>query len=126
MRSTLVLLSGILISIFSFAQQPRLVLPVGHTDLVFTAKLSTDGKKAVTASGDRTAKLWDANSGDLLADLARHTSPVNCAIFSHDDRKIVTAGDDNLACVWSATTGKWLLDLKGHTGGVLDAEFSPE
>jgi len=38
----------------------------GHTDQVYTAALSSDGKRIVTASSDRTARLYVADLHDLL------------------------------------------------------------
>ena len=39
----------------------------GHTDRVATAHFSRDGKRIVTASWDKTARVWDAQSGESLA-----------------------------------------------------------
>jgi len=52
----------------SIAQQPALVLPIGHTELVFSSQFSPDGKKILTLSADGTAKLWEAGTGKLLKD----------------------------------------------------------
>lgn len=42
----------------------------GHTDLVTYAALSPDGSRALTASDDTTAKLWDLTTGAVLTSLA--------------------------------------------------------
>jgi WD40 repeat protein len=39
----------------------------GHTDQVWSAAFSPDGKRAVTASYDKSARLWDANTGKEAA-----------------------------------------------------------
>lgn len=111
---------------YLFAQQPKLMLPIGHTNNVHSAQFSPDGKKIVTASQDKTAKIWDALTGNLLADLKGHTGGVNSAQFSPDGKKIVTSSWDNNAKIWDAVTGNLIIDLKGHTGGVLSAQFSPD
>ncbi|NDA63415.1 MAG: hypothetical protein EBX50_15455, partial [Chitinophagia bacterium] len=66
--------------------QPRLVLPVGHTSNVNSAVFSPDGKLALTASGDNTARLWEVSTGKELQVLRGHTSIVNSAVFSPDGK----------------------------------------
>ena len=64
------------------------------------ASFSADGKRIVTASGDKTARVWDAATGHLTATLAGHSGPVNDAAFSSDGNDVVTASDDGTARVW--------------------------
>ena len=42
----------------------------GHEDTVWSAQFSPDGTRIVTASDDKTARVWDAATGKLLATLA--------------------------------------------------------
>lgn len=58
----------------------------------------------ITASDDKTAKIWDANSFELLATLGGHSGSVNSASFSPDDRLIVTASSDGTVKIWDAFT----------------------
>jgi WD40 repeat protein len=97
-----------------FAQQPRLVLPIGHTNIIYSARFSPDGKKIITVSKDNTAKLWDAEKGYLLADIKQKTGFLTEAHFSPDGKKIITrAGTEqetfdnsvSLFKVWDAVTG---------------------
>jgi WD40 repeat protein len=80
-----------------FGQQPKLMLPIGHTGGVNSAQYSPDGKRLVTASGDNTAKIWDVVSGKIITDLKGHTKFVSSAQFSPDGTKIVTASGDKTA-----------------------------
>ncbi len=75
---------------------------------------------------DNTSKIWDAATGQLIADLKGHTQDVRSAQFSPDGKKIVTVSDDNTAKIWDAATGQLIADLKGHTQDVTSAQFSPD
>jgi WD40 repeat protein len=64
--------------------------------------LSPDATRVVTASEDRTAKVWDARSGALVLTLKGHTGPIKSASFSGDGSRIVTASGDGTAKIWDA------------------------
>ncbi|MDZ4793359.1 MAG: caspase family protein [Bacteroidota bacterium] len=109
-----------------FAQQPKLMLPVGHTATINSAEFSPDGKKIVTASRDHTAKIWDAVRGKLLVDLKGHTADIVSAEFSPDGKKIVTAASDSTAMIWDAISGELLVTLNKYTNKeISSARFSP-
>jgi len=75
---------------------------------------------------DRTAAIWDIESGKKLQTFEGHTRTVRQAIFSPDGKKIVTASQDNTAKIWDAESGKELQTLEGHTSFVNYVAFSPD
>ena len=82
----------------------------------------------VTASRDKTARVWDAASGKAMAEPLRgHKATVVSAAFSADGKRIVTASVDNTARVWDAASGKAIGDpFTGHEDDVESAVFSPD
>jgi WD40 repeat protein len=94
----------------------------GHSDIVTSANFSRDGSKIVTASWDKTARVWDLQ-GKLLATISGHLDRVYSANFSPDGRKIVTASWDKTARVWDLQ-GKLLATISGHSDTVYSANFS--
>jgi WD40 repeat protein len=93
---------------------------------VLSASFSSSGKYIVTASADKTARVWNAGSGKEIAVLRGHDGRVNFAAFSPDGSHIVTASDDKTARLWDAETGEQIgPSLKGHEGFVRWAAFSP-
>ena len=55
--------------------------------------------RVVTASRDKTAKVWEVASGRLLATLEGRTNRV-FAQFSPDGTRVVTASEDKTAKIW--------------------------
>ena len=59
---------------------------------MLSAAFSPDGKRIVTASRDKTARLWDAATGKPIGEpLTGHDDVVSSAAFSPDGKRIVTA-----------------------------------
>jgi WD40 repeat protein len=107
-------------------QGPLEHLIVHSSGPVGVAVYSPDGKRFVTAGGDNLARVWDVETGHLLATLSGHTDRILNAAYSPDGDRIVTASQDKTACVWDAESGHLLATLTGHTDAVDDAEFSPD
>ncbi len=101
-------------------------LSLKHDNGVLSAQFSSDGKRIVTASYDKTARVWDAQTGQPLTPPMKHDGFVLSAQFSPDGRRIVTASEDKTARVWDAQTGQPLTPPMKHDGWVLSAQFSPD
>lgn len=97
----------------------------GHKGLLWGASFAPDGSRIVTASEDKTARVWNAENGDQLATLRGHTEGVRVASFSPDGRQVITASTDKTARLWNAETGQQSAVLE-HDGVVRSAAFSPD
>jgi flagellar basal body-associated protein FliL len=97
----------------SLGQRERAVLS-GHTGPIYSAVFSPDGNRILTASADKTARLWDRD-GKPLATLGGHTGELYSAVFSPDGGRILTVSEDRTARLWDRD-GKPLATLQGHTG----------
>ncbi len=108
------------------ADRPPLFEPLRHGSNVNYAEFSADGQRAVTASSDKTARVWDARSGQPLTGPLRHEGNVSSAQFSPDGQRVVTASEDKTARVWDARTGLALNQPLRHQDVVMSARFSPD
>jgi hypothetical protein len=99
---------------WKFASSSKQTLK-GHTDWVTSVSFSPDGRRLVTGSRDKTAKVWDAEKGTEILSLKGHTGEVTSVSFSPDGRRIVTGSRDKTTKVWDADKGTELLALQGHT-----------
>jgi WD40 repeat protein len=92
-----------------------------------SAAFSPDGKRIVTTSQDKTARLWDADTGKPIGEpLKGHENYVLSAAFSPDGKRIVTASADRTARLWDAETGKPIGEPLNHAAGLNSATFSPD
>lgn len=71
----------------------------GHQNSVYRANFSPDGQRIVTASEDKTARIWDL-SGKQITELQGHQDIIYNANFSPDGQRIVTASRDSTARIW--------------------------
>jgi WD40 repeat protein len=78
----------------------------------------------VTASGDKTARIWNAQTAQPMAKPLQHEDVVNSAQFSPDEHWVVTASEDGTARVWDVQTGQPLTKSLKHDGNVYFATLA--
>ena len=61
---------------------------------------SPDGKTVLTGSEDRTARLWDAATGQPLGPPLTHQGAVMAVAFSPDGKTVITGSGDKTARLW--------------------------
>ena len=91
---------------------------------------------------DGTVRVWDADTGALIAVLEGHANilsstfnyhinklkehSVNSAAFSHDGTRVIAASRDGTARVWRADTGALLAVLRDHAVRSRSAAFNAD
>ena len=87
-------------------------------------EFSRDGTRIVTASGDKTARVWDVRTGRLVSVFRGHGEDVWGATFSPDG-ELVSSSEGFGARVWNADTGRLVLTLPKVTSEAAPT-FSPD
>ncbi|KAG8715231.1 hypothetical protein FRC11_005205 [Ceratobasidium sp. 423] len=63
-------------------------LVTGHVGEVSTVAFSPEGSSIVSGSSDRTARIWDAETGNPIREPLKHNYAVDCLAISPDSRHI--------------------------------------
>ena len=82
----------------------------GHEDSVRNVAFSPDDKLIVTSSFDKTARVWQVQTGKLLYIFKGHEDFLRNAVFSPDGKLVITASDDKTARIWKVFKIQELID----------------
>jgi WD40 repeat protein len=84
-----------------------------HTDVIRSANYSPDGRTILTITGDDSARVWDASTGqELLQLIGPQGNKLTYASYSADGKTIITSqNSDNTIHIWDAMTGEELIQF---------------
>ena len=88
----------------------------GHSGYVLSCAFSKDGRLFVSASADKTLKIWDVQTGQCKCTLWGHSLGVTSCSFSPDGASVLSGSWDEKLKIWDAATGARL-------GGALRLRF---
>jgi WD40 repeat protein/serine/threonine protein kinase len=101
-----------------FAPETSPIVLAGHKGPLTAVDISADGKWILTGSLDRTARLWDAETGQELLQLVGHEDAVLDVVFTPDGRYAVSGSKDRTARIWDLASGAALHCLTGFRDSV--------
>lgn len=110
----------------TYSQTAKLMLPIGHTQVVVDGVFSKDGKRVLTVSQDKTVKIWDGQNGLLLASLKGHTGMIAMGVFSPDGNTILTVSEDKTAKLWNSYNGNLIASISHAEDEIYDAGFTDD
>lgn len=91
----------------TYAQEPRLMLPIGHTREVNTIDFCSNNKYFATGSEDGSVILWDFRTNKALARLELFPdaiSPISKVQFSKDGNHLMAVLQSGNAMVWNVNS----------------------
>ncbi|TIL73390.1 MAG: WD40 repeat domain-containing protein [Mesorhizobium sp.] len=109
------------------APPPQPTQPDGHREPVVWLAVAPDGHSIMSASTDRTIKLWDIDGKRLIRTLGIHKDMARTALFLPDGARALTAGDDGEIVLRQLADGAVLhVFSSGQNGGVNKLAISPD
>jgi dynein assembly factor with WDR repeat domains 1 len=72
----------------------------GHEGEISKVCFNPQGSRVLTASSDKTARLWETDTGDCLQVLEGHTDEIFSCAFNYDGDTIITGSKDNTCRIW--------------------------
>ena len=97
---------------------------------VYGIQYSPDGKLIAVAAGTPAqlgeVKLFNAETGDLVASLVRTADSIFAVAFSPDGKRLAAAGADRAIRVFDVVTKKQQLLIEDHADWVMDIAWLPD
>ena len=90
---------------FQRPEQPQLVAQLGHSNGIRCIAFSPNGRYVLTGSRDKTARLWDLETGLEFRKFEGHKDDIFSVAFSPDGLHALTGSIDNTARLWDLETG---------------------
>ena len=97
----------------------------GHHGLVNSVCFSPSGDSMLSASDDKTVRLWSLKSHDSIV-LKGNESAISSIAYSPTGDKFAAGTRDNTIHLWDAKTNNELRQFVGHTDYVNAISFSPD
>ena len=117
-------ISGKTVTVWKLPDGHRL-FELAHEEQVNAAEFSPDGSRIVTASDDRSCRLWDAKTGQPIGDELKHETEVRNAFFSSDGELIASLAGERLI-IWSVKDKPIQKYVLPHRRRISCARFSPD
>ena len=106
----------------------------GHTAHVWRLGFSTDGRRAVSSTMDKTVRVWALPSGRPLnaeptvveeAHFLGHDADVDMAAVSPDGRRVLSGSKDGTMILWDRETHQQIHRFTKEAGWVRCVAFAP-
>lgn len=90
----------------------------------FAFAVTGDDHRLATAGADGVVRVFDIESGELLAELRGHDLAVFCLAWSPDGTRLASSGHDRGIRLWDAATFDPVARLSGHEDTVMDLSWN--
>ncbi|KAG5354059.1 protein with putative role during mitosis [Termitomyces sp. Mn162] len=97
----------------------------GHDHSVSAVRFMPGDQYIVSASRDRTIRVFNIASTHLVRTISGHAEWVRCVMPSDDGKWLASGSKDHTVRIWDAQTGESKLELRDHENDVEVVTFAP-
>jgi hypothetical protein len=103
---------------------------VAHREMITAIAITEDQRFLISVSWDRTLKIWDFATGNLINSIEAHDQGILAlAVTGNGDYHLATGGFDQTVKLWILPTDAANLQLSqiflGHLGSIHGVDFAP-
>jgi WD40 repeat protein len=95
----------------------------GHSDRIVSLAVTPDGQIAVSASVDKTIRMWNLNDGQTFRTIAYDATAL---ALMPDPRKFIAGSSEGAVTIWDAETGEITRTLAGCDSSVVSVAVALE
>ena len=108
----------------------QIVLQLGnissvHVQSISSASFSSDGRTALSASGNMIA-VWDMAAGRMVKTFPAHFGEVTSLAVSSDGNTALSGSRDGTIKLWDISSGRELRTFRGYSDSVTAVALSPD
>jgi WD40 repeat protein len=98
----------------------------GHNDWIRSCSFDAIGRRALSASSDRTLILWNVETGDVIRKLVGHSAAVFSHSFSGPNDNAISASLDRTVILWDLSEGSIARILCADNRSIMHCSTSAE
>lgn len=98
----------------------------GHHDYITAVAMTPDARRLVSASEDKSIRVWDREHPEQPLELMGHLWQVRAVCITPNGRWIVSGSNDKTVKIWDAANGIGTATLEGHRNLVSAVDITPD
>lgn len=97
----------------------------GHTRRVRSVAYNPSGNELASGSDDKTIRIWNPTTGELLRILEGHKEAVNSIAYNPAGGELASGSSDGTIKIWNPATGELIKNIESGNKYVFSVAYNP-